>query len=54
MIFYCPGDYLVVNNFNNGRLDKEQYNFNLKDLILVKTIFNKDKIASVKDYSLAD
>jgi len=54
MILYCPGEFLIVNNFLNGKLDKEQFNFNLKDLVLVKTCFSKDTIVTVKDYRLTD
>lgn len=54
MIIYCPGEYLIVNNFTNGRIDKEQYNFNLKDLILVKTIYQNDRIMKVTDYFFGD
>ena len=54
MIIYCPGEYLIMNNFTNGRIDKEQYNFNLKDLILVKTIYHNDRIMKVTDYFFGD
>lgn len=50
MIIYCPGEYLIVNNFTYGRMDKDQYNFNLKDLILVKTNYQNDRIIKVGDY----
>ncbi len=54
MIIYCPEEYLIINNFTNGRLDKEQYNFNLKDLILVKTKYENDRLIHVKDYFFGD
>ena len=54
MIIYCPGEYLIVNNFTNGRIDKEQFNFNLKDLILVKTIYQNDRIMKVTDYFIGN
>lgn len=50
MIIYCPGEYLIVNNFSKGKLDKEQWNFSLKNNILVKTSYEKGKISSVKEY----
>lgn len=50
MIIYCPGEYLIVNNYTYGRMDKDQYNFNLKDLILVKTNYQNDRIIKVSDY----
>lgn len=52
MIIYCPGEYLIVNNFTNGRMDKDQFNFNLKNLILVKTNYHNDRIMKVTDYFL--
>ncbi len=54
MIIYCPGEYLIINNFTNGRVDKDQYNFNLKDLILVKTKYENDRLIHVKDYFFGD
>ena len=52
MIFYSPGNYLIVNNFSNGILDKEQYNIDLNSFIIVESTYDKGKITKVRDNRL--